>query len=150
MKLIYKILLGIIILFILVIIGFLISNKTVVPKEPTVTFKVINNAQSYIANYRISNSTINGWSPFKWKFLDRWYGRVIGANWLGNKFNEKTITISKDGSVYFYNPSWKYKFGGGLKINGKDIQMEVQFTLMQRWTSFLYQVVRYTLTILNT
>jgi hypothetical protein len=35
---------------------------------------------------------------------------------------KKTITISKDGSIYFYNPGWKYKFGGGLQINGKDIK----------------------------
>jgi hypothetical protein len=120
-----KILIGILVIFILFILSivfFFISNKEVQLKEPTVTFKVVNNATSYVFNYRISNSNLNGWSPFKWAFLDRWYNRYLGSNWMGSKFNEKTITISKDGSIYFYNPGWKYKFGGGLQINGKDIK----------------------------
>ena len=120
-----KILIGVLVIFILFILSivfFFISNRTIVVKDPTVTFKVVNNAKSYSFNYRISNSKLNGWSPFKWAFLDRWYNRYIGPRWLNNNLSEKTITISKDGSIYIYNSMWKYKYGGGLQINGKDIK----------------------------
>ena len=100
---------------------FIVTNKTVTPKPPTVTFTVVNNANSYALRYRISNSTINGWSPFKMSFLDKIYGRVLAPKSLSSKLSTKTITISKEGSIYFYNSGWRYKFGGGLQINGKDI-----------------------------
>ena len=97
------------------------SNKDVKPSKPTVTFTVANNSKTYAIYYRTSNGTINGWSPFKFQFLDTWNKRILASTSAFVGDQEKTITISKKGSIYFYNPNFRYKYGGGLKINGEDI-----------------------------
>ena len=104
-----KIIIFVIIIILILPIFFIISNMKVKPTGPTVTFTVVSKAKSFGMYYRISNSTSNGWSPFKWSLFD---------TYLTNK---KTITISQNGSIYFYCRHFKYKYGGGLKINGKDI-----------------------------
>jgi hypothetical protein len=113
-KKIKKILFILLIILILSCVFFVITNRKVVPTAPTVTFYVKSNSISYQCLYRISNSTVNGWSPFKWKYLDE-------IRNVGLTFIKKKITISKKGSIYIYSPSFKYRYGGGLKILGKDI-----------------------------
>ena len=114
-KKIKKILFILLIILILSCVFFVITNRNVVPTPPTVTFTVKCNTIMYPLRYRISNSTSNGWSPFKWKYLEDARG------WYLTSIVSKKITISKKGSIYIYSPSFKYRYGGGLKILGKDI-----------------------------
>ena len=111
-----KFIIPLILLLIIIIICIIYSNKGVNKTPPTVTFKIVNNSNSHRLRCRLSDTTSNGWSLFKLKFPDK----IICAKQSFCK-NEETVTISKNGSVYIYNPDWKHKYGGGLKIIGKNI-----------------------------
>ena len=100
----------IIIIFISLIGYFITVNIPVKPKSPTITIYVTSNATTHLIQYRISNSTSVGWRPLQYQSV------------LTNRVSKSTpITLSKEGSVYFFSRSFNYKFGGTITIKGSDL-----------------------------
>jgi len=123
MKKFIIIILSIVILFIS-LIGYIIKvNLPVKPKEPTITIDVTSNTTMHTIQYRISNSTSVGWRPFQYQ------------SFFTKRVSDSTkITLSKNGAVYFFSPSFNYKLGGTITIKGSDLTDGQKITLNAKYT----------------